>query len=287
MNWNHLLLFLYVAMLIEYAFVFADTDIDTNTDVDIGYGVVNRDDLPLPPVDPLTPILPESYCSNPPGLSISPPSTTIGPPASEYYPPSPPASGSYTPSPPATSSSSYPTTPTPPFSFSTPYTPPTTTTTTTTPGSPAIYEPTPTLNPPSGSGSGSGELSPPTFAFPSPTGIIPAPPLFEPPIVYPPPTQSPPVHSPGSALWCVAKPSVPDPIIQEAMNYACGSGADCESLQPNGECFKPDTLFAHASYAFNSYWQRTKVAGGTCEFGGSAMLVTVDPSYDGCHFIYF
>ena len=83
---------------------------------------------------------------------------------------------------------------------------------------------------------------------------------------------------PSVGLWCVAKPSVPDSIMQEAMNYACWSGADCSSIQPNGPCFKPNTLFAHASYAFNSYWQRTKVVGGTCEFGGTAMLVTVDPS---------
>lgn len=83
----------------------------------------------------------------------------------------------------------------------------------------------------------------------------------------------------------MAKPAVPDPIIQEAMNYACGSGGDCESIQANGVCFQPDTLYAHASYAFNSYWQRTKVAGGTCDFGSTAMLVTVDPSYDSCHFV--
>ncbi|KAI8555810.1 hypothetical protein RHMOL_Rhmol05G0203100 [Rhododendron molle] len=62
------------------------------------------------------------------------------------------------------------------------------------------------------------------------------------------------------------------------MNYACASGGDCDSIQPNGSCFLPNTLLAHASYAFNSYRQRTKVAGGTCEFGGTAMLVTVDRS---------
>ncbi|KAL6198797.1 hypothetical protein ACLB2K_028586 [Fragaria x ananassa] len=71
------------------------------------------------------------------------------------------------------------------------------------------------------------------------------------------------------------------------MNYACGSGADCDAIQPNGSCFQPDSLFAHASFAFNSYWQRTKVAGGTCDFGGTAILVTVDPSYDGCRFDYY
>ncbi|CAN4096806.1 unnamed protein product [Withania somnifera] len=112
--------------------------------------------------------------------------------------------------------------------------------------------------------------------------------LFLPPVVYPPPVVPPPPHiMPAMALWCVAKPSVPDPIIQEAMNYACASGADCDQILPNGSCYQPDTLFAHASYAFNSYWQRTKVAGGTCDFGGTAILVTVDPSFDGCQFIYY
>ncbi|KAK1440092.1 hypothetical protein QVD17_05917 [Tagetes erecta] len=304
------------------------------------YHVVNHLEGDLP----LSPVLPEAYCANPPGGSPpstttlpppaplsdsnpfgsynpsppaysssyptppassssypsggSPPSTTTLPPPSTVsgsnpygsYNPSPPASSSSYPTPPA-SSSSYPTYPTPPISYGTPYTPPVSTN----PGSPATYqpgtglsppysyEPSPGLSPPYSS-----DPSPPTFSFPSPTGFIPAPPLFEPPIVYPPPNGPAPPHiEPESALWCVAKPSVPDPIIQEAMNYACGSGADCEALQPNGDCFQPDTLFAHASYAFNSYWQRTKVGGGTCEFGGAAMLVTVDPSYDGCHFLYF
>lgn len=141
---------------------------------------------------------------------------------------------------------------------------------------PPYYEPSPPSYTP----------SPPTFV-PSPTGFVPSPRSIRPPVVYPPPTGPPsPRTSPNSALWCVAKPSVPDPIIQEAMSYACGSGADCDSIQPNGPCFEPNTLFAHASYAFNSYWQRSRVAGGLCSFGGTAILVTMDPSYDGCHFMY-
>jgi DNA-directed RNA polymerase II subunit RPB1 len=76
----------------------------------------------------------------------------------------------------------------------------------------------------------------------------------------------------------VAKPSVPGPILQQAMDYACGSGADCDSILPSGPCFRPDTMLAHASYAFNSYWQRTKANGATCDFGGTAMLITKDPS---------
>lgn len=79
-------------------------------------------------------------------------------------------------------------------------------------------------------------------------------------------------------LWCVAKPSVPDPIIQEAMDYACGSGVDCSPIKTNGQCYQPETVISHASYAFNSYWQNLKETGATCDFGGAAVLVTKDPS---------
>lgn len=133
-------------------------------------------------------------------------------------------------------------------------------------------------------------VSPPSI-FPSPPQNQPSPPKHSPkhspgqPIYQPPP---PPPHkgSTKSGVWCVAKPTVPDSIIQAAMDYACGSGADCKSIQPNKPCFQPNTMIAHASFAFNSYWQNTKGTGGTCDFGGTAMLVTVDPSFDKCQFSY-
>ncbi|CAN4097469.1 unnamed protein product [Withania somnifera] len=98
-----------------------------------------------------------------------------------------------------------------------------------------------------------------------------------------PPPPAPP-KKPENAVWCVAKPTVPADLIQQALDYACGSGAGCDAIQPNGACYQPATLLSHASYAFNSYWQKKKQGGGTCDFGGTAMLVTVDPSYDQCHF---
>uniref|UniRef100_A0A5B6ZQ02 X8 domain-containing protein n=1 Tax=Davidia involucrata TaxID=16924 RepID=A0A5B6ZQ02_DAVIN len=240
----------------------------------------------LPPYDSLVPIpLPENtppFCIYPP-FTPQPPSTTIPTPTGGITPPPPPPPSSLTPTPP------FPIQSPPQIVFGPPGNlpgPPEFV-----PG-PPIYVPSPTepvLSPPY-----SCEPSPPSyvpsppFNVPSPTGFVPSPPIFLPPVVYPPPTVPPPPHtSPSITLWCVAKPTVPEPIIQEAMNYACGSGADCDSIQPNGLCFEPNTVIAHASYAFNSYWQRTKVAGGICEFGGAAMLVSVDPSNDGCHFIYY
>lgn len=101
----------------------------------------------------------------------------------------------------------------------------------------------------------------------------------------PPPPAAPP-KKPENAVWCVAKPTVPADLIQQALDYACGSGAGCDAIQPNGACYQPATLLSHASYAFNSYWQKKKQGGGTCDFGGTAMLVTVDPSYDQCRFTY-
>ncbi|KAK8541680.1 hypothetical protein V6N12_014307 [Hibiscus sabdariffa] len=120
----------------------------------------------------------------------------------------------------------------------------------------------------------------------SPPKNVPGQPIYAPPMLnppYPPPKGS---GSGGGGVWCVAKPTVPDSIMQAAMDYACGSGADCKSIQPNQPCFQPNTLISHASYAFNSYWQNTKGHGGTCDFGGTAMLVTVDPSFDKCQFSY-
>ena len=77
----------------------------------------------------------------------------------------------------------------------------------------------------------------------------------------------------------MAKPSVPAETLQEALDYACSEGgADCEEIQPQGNCYHPDTVVAHASYAFNSYWQKNKRKGGTCGFGGTAMLINADPS---------
>ncbi|XP_010246970.1 PREDICTED: extensin-like [Nelumbo nucifera] len=224
----------------------------------------------LPPLDSLAPIpLPENtppFCVYPP-FTPQPPTTTIPTPTIYPLPPPPPPASYMTPifpipnppdiipSPPSNFPSPPESVPSPPESGLTP----------------PIYIP-----------------SPPGYVPRPPIGFVPSPPIFLPPIVFPPPSMAPPPYTAAvSPLWCIAKPTVPELIIQEAIDYACGSGADCGSIQPNGPCFLPDTLFAHASYAFNSYWQRTKAIGGTCDFGGTAMLVTVDPSFDGCHFIYY
>ncbi|KAI5082683.1 hypothetical protein GOP47_0002426 [Adiantum capillus-veneris] len=83
--------------------------------------------------------------------------------------------------------------------------------------------------------------------------------------------------------WCIAKDyAKPDPV-QEGLNWACGfGGADCVPIQLGNGCYLPNTVYSHASYAFNSYYQIHQHASGTCDFDGVATVTYEDPSYSGC-----
>nr|ABR16205.1 unknown [Picea sitchensis] len=94
--------------------------------------------------------------------------------------------------------------------------------------------------------------------------------------------------SPVSPQWCVVSPvavaQVDETSLQAALDYACGAGADCSLIEPGEPCYLPNTLVSHASYAFNSYWQKTKAADATCDFHGAAVLTSSDPSVGDCVF---
>ncbi|CAK7328448.1 unnamed protein product [Dovyalis caffra] len=100
------------------------------------------------------------------------------------------------------------------------------------------------------------------------------------------------IHVLGSAVllpvavvegaWCVARSDASSQALQTALDYACGSGADCSPILSDGLCFLPNTIQGHASYAFNSYFQRKGMAAGSCDFSGTASIAKTDPSYGSC-----
>ncbi|MBA0876302.1 hypothetical protein Goshw_021298, partial [Gossypium schwendimanii] len=73
--------------------------------------------------------------------------------------------------------------------------------------------------------------------------------------------------------WCVTNGKANEKKLQAELDYACGEGeADCSPIQPGATCYNPNTLEAHASYAFNSYYQKNTRVTSTCKFGGAAYV---------------
>ncbi|KAK7303761.1 hypothetical protein RJT34_14675 [Clitoria ternatea] len=117
----------------------------------------------------------------------------------------------------------------------------------------------------------------PVTSNPPPSGTV--------PVINPiPPPASTNAPSIQGQSWCVAKTGAPQASLQAALDYACGmGGADCSQIQQGGSCYSPVTLQNHASFAFNSYYQKNPSPTG-CDFGGTATLVNTNPSSGSCIF---
>eukprot|EP01018_Ginkgo_biloba_P030497 Gb_00481 [translate_table: standard] len=85
--------------------------------------------------------------------------------------------------------------------------------------------------------------------------------------------------------WCVASSGASQEDLQNAVDWACGPGmADCSAIQPGQPCYQANNLLTVASYAFNSYYQQNGDSPVACNFGGSGMVTTTDPSFGSCEF---
>ncbi|KAK8581226.1 hypothetical protein V6N13_144266 [Hibiscus sabdariffa] len=85
-------------------------------------------------------------------------------------------------------------------------------------------------------------------------------------------------NSNGSS-WCVASKHAQQSDLQNAINWVCGPGqADCSAIQPSKQCFEPNDLVSHASFAFNDYYKKHGATADACNFGGTGVQVYKDPS---------
>ncbi|MED6207609.1 hypothetical protein PIB30_037306 [Stylosanthes scabra] len=83
------------------------------------------------------------------------------------------------------------------------------------------------------------------------------------------------------AEWCVARFDASEKDLQQGLDYACLIGADCDAIQDGGPCFYPDNLRDHANYAYDTYWKKDNRDPSSCDFGGTAEIVTRDPRVAG------
>ncbi|OMO86240.1 Glycoside hydrolase, family 17 [Corchorus capsularis] len=121
----------------------------------------------------------------------------------------------------------------------------------------------------------------PVTTYPAPTGGVPVSTPVTNPVTVPPPVTTNAPAIPGQS-WCVAKSGAPESSLQAALDYACGiGGADCSQIQQGASCYNPNSLQNHASFAFNSYYQKNP-APTSCDFGGTATIVNTNPSSGSC-----
>ncbi|EYU45799.1 hypothetical protein ABFS82_11G100200 [Erythranthe guttata] len=86
--------------------------------------------------------------------------------------------------------------------------------------------------------------------------------------------------------FCTAKEGADEKMVQAALDWACGPGkVDCSSLLQGQACYEPDTVVAHATYAFDAYYHQMGKTPGSCDFNGVATITTTNPSHGSCLFL--
>ncbi|XP_058108246.1 glucan endo-1,3-beta-glucosidase 2-like isoform X2 [Magnolia sinica] len=78
--------------------------------------------------------------------------------------------------------------------------------------------------------------------------------------------------------YCRVKEGADPKMLQAALDWACGPGkVDCSPLLQGQPCYEPDTVEAHATYAFDTYYHKMGRSPGSCSFNGVASITTTDP----------
>ncbi|GFQ01972.1 glucan endo-1 3-beta-glucosidase, partial [Phtheirospermum japonicum] len=88
----------------------------------------------------------------------------------------------------------------------------------------------------------------------------------------------------GNKKWCVPKDEATLPQLQANIDYVCSEGVDCRPIQAGGACFDPNNVKAHASFIMNAFYQIKGRHDYDCNFSGSAMTTSTDPSTPLCSF---
>ncbi|XP_034689185.1 glucan endo-1,3-beta-glucosidase-like [Vitis riparia] len=89
----------------------------------------------------------------------------------------------------------------------------------------------------------------------------------------------------GEKTWCVPKRGAPIASLQLNLDFACATGVDCTAIQKGGDCSIPYSVWSHASYAMNSYYQSHGRTMESCDFKNTGRVTTINPSYAQCIYL--
>lgn len=78
-------------------------------------------------------------------------------------------------------------------------------------------------------------------------------------------------------VWCLVKDGADVYDVQSALNWTCAR-INCGPTNVGGSCYIPNTIWAHASWAFNAYYNSMNGAQDSCNFSGTAYVSSSDPS---------
>jgi hypothetical protein len=84
-------------------------------------------------------------------------------------------------------------------------------------------------------------------------------------------------------VWCVVRDGANVYDVQAALNWTCAR-INCKITEVGGTCFYPNTIWAHASWAFNAYYNSMNGAQDSCNFSGTAYVSSSDPSSETCFY---
>ncbi|KAJ4891979.1 glycosyl hydrolase family 17 protein [Raphanus sativus] len=91
---------------------------------------------------------------------------------------------------------------------------------------------------------------------------------------------SPPPSS--SEKWCVAKQEATDAQLQANIDWVCSQGIDCKNISPGGICFDNNNMKTRSSFIMNVYYQSKGGSEDACNFSGSGVVTTTNPSTSTC-----
>ncbi|EOA28895.1 hypothetical protein CARUB_v10025141mg [Capsella rubella] len=83
--------------------------------------------------------------------------------------------------------------------------------------------------------------------------------------------------------WCVAKQDATDTKLQANIDWVCSQGIDCKPISPGGVCFDNNNMKSRSSYIMNAYYQSKGGPDDACNFSGTGMFTTNNPSTSTCN----